>query len=107
MSFLLFLILIMGQLYANYVSAVPLCFFTARPQIWDMQRATNFDALLEATLKDTPHVLDINHSSRDNKLASLRSTKATKRNMTLRELNAKHQLSITKMPMGGMQCAVM
>jgi hypothetical protein len=103
----LFLILILAQLYAIYVSAVPLPISAATSQMWDMQRATNFKVLFEATLKDVPQVLNTERSSCDIKLASLRSTKVNKRKTTLRKLNAKHRPSITEMPMGGMQCAVM
>jgi hypothetical protein len=102
----LFLVLILAQLYAIYVSVVPLPISAATSQIWDMQRATNFKALLEVTLKDVPQVLNTERSSPEIKLASLRSTKVTKRKTTLCKLNAKHRPSITEMPMGGKQCAV-
>jgi hypothetical protein len=96
------LVLVLAQLYAIYVSAAPLSISAPTSQMWDMQRATNFNALLEATLKDAPYVLDTRPSARNIKLASLRSKKATKHKATLRKLNAKYRPSITVMPMGGM-----
>jgi hypothetical protein len=105
MSF--FIALLLAQLYAIYVSVAALPISVPTTQLWDMQRATNVNAFLGATLKDTLHSLDTKISPRNTELASARPTNIAKHKTTIRNFKTKPLPSITNMPMGGMQCTVM
>jgi hypothetical protein len=101
------LVLVLAQLYATYVSAAALPITAASNQIWDMQRATTFNTILEGTLKDAPNVLDSKSTTRNTKLTPSQPMKIIKRT-TACKFTTKHLLpSINELPMGGMQCAVM
>jgi hypothetical protein len=100
------LTLILAQLCLVFISAMAIPPMNAATiPIWDIERATSFNALLAASVKNTRHEPDAHSASHASEAASAQSDKATKRRKTTRK--AKHLPSIKDMPMGGMQCAVM
>jgi hypothetical protein len=97
---------ILAQIFIVYVSAraIPPS-GAATIQLWDIERATSFNALLEATYKNARPATDVNSATYSIEPTSSSAAKIIKRNLAAR--NAKHLPKITDMPMGGMQCAVM
>ncbi|QRD04482.1 hypothetical protein JI435_104360, partial [Parastagonospora nodorum SN15] len=98
--------LILAQLCLIYVSAMAIPPTNAATiPIWDIERATSFNALLAASVKNTRYAPDMQSASHGSEAASSQSANVTKRRKTARQ--AKHLPSIKNMPNGGMQCAVM
>jgi hypothetical protein len=97
---------ILAQIFIIYVSAMAIPPSSAATiQLWDIERATSFNALLEATTKNARPALDVKSVTYSIEPTSTSAANIIKRRSAAR--NAKHLPKITDMPMGGMQCAVM
>jgi hypothetical protein len=97
---------ILAQIFIIYVSAMAIPPSSAATiQLWDIERATSFNALLEATTKNARPALDVKSVAYSIEPTSTSAANIIKRRSAAR--NAKHLPKITDMPMGGMQCAVM
>jgi hypothetical protein len=96
----------LAQIFTIYVSSMAIPPFNAVTiQLWDIERATSFNALLESTSKNARPTTDVKSMTYSIEPTSTSAAKITKRRSAAR--TTKHLPKITDMPMGGIQCAVM